>query len=371
MMRNDSGIECRLWLYRRERGWTQQDLAERLGVGRQFVHEMESNRRLPNTALALRLARIFGCAVEEIFVDRGPDRLDRVHLLPSAAAVPGLPSRLGLARVRERLVGIPLSGAGALQTVIPEADALPGPDGLRLLVPQAELDHRAILMGCDPAFDLLRAHAARRAPKLRAHVVFGSSRASLAALGSGAVHLAGIHFSIPGAEEANVKAVREALPHTPSLVLGFSLLEEGLMVAPGNPLALTGAGCLARPGVRHVNRESGAALRSLLHKAFVQAGLATTPAPDRIVYSHVEGAAHVACGATDAAPGLRLVAEAFGLAFVPLAVTRCDLVVPADLREHPGVAALLDTLQSADLRREIDSLPGYDAALTGSVIAAP
>ena len=79
----------------------------------------------------------------------------------------------------------------------------------------------------------------------------------------------------------------------------------------------------------------------------------------------------LSCGAADAALGLRVVAEAYGLSFVSLAVTRCDLVVPADLRDHPGVAALLEAVQSSVLRRELDALPGYDSGCTGRVIATP
>lgn len=368
-----STIECRIADHRRERGWTQRELAERIQVGRQFVHEMESGRRLPNTGIALKLARLFGCAVEDLFVERGADLLSDVHLLPGAPGSEGR-ARLALARVRDRLVGVPLSGAAGLQAVIPEADALPSPDGgLTLLVPEAELARRVILTGCDPAFDLLRAHTSRTAPKLRTHVVFASSRAALQALGQGAVHLAGTHFANAGTEEANLAAVHAALPNIPALVLGFSLLEEGLMVAPGNSLGIAEAADLIRPGLRFVNREPGAALRSLLHRELARSGADPTlvPGHDRLVRSHAEGAAHVACGAADAALGLRVVAEAYGLSFVSLAVTRCDLVVPADLRDHPGVAALLEAVQSSGLRRELDALPGYDSGCTGQVIAAP
>ena len=155
-------IECRIADYRRERGWTQRELAERIQVGRQFVHEMESGRRLPNTGIALKLARLFGCAVEDLFIERGAILLGDVHLLPGASSESGGHARLALARVRDRLVGVPLSGSASLQAVIPEADALPSSDGgITLLVPEAELARRVLLMGCDPAFDLLRAHTAR------------------------------------------------------------------------------------------------------------------------------------------------------------------------------------------------------------------
>ena len=46
-------------------------------------------------------------------------------------------------------------------------------------------------------------------------------------------------------------------------------------------------------------------------------------------------------GAADAALGLRAVAVATGLDFVPLEVVRCDLVIPQDLQDHPALKVLL------------------------------
>ncbi len=61
------------------------------------------------------------------------------------------------------------------------------------------------------------------------------------------------------------------------------------------------------------------------------------------VHSHAEGALRVLSGEADAALGVRLVARSYGLHFVPLAVTRCDLVIPSDLATHPAAAALSDS----------------------------
>ena len=46
---------------------TQAELAEQVGVSRQTINTIESNRYIPSTLLALKIARIFGKAVEEIF----------------------------------------------------------------------------------------------------------------------------------------------------------------------------------------------------------------------------------------------------------------------------------------------------------------
>jgi putative transcriptional regulator len=46
---------------------TQAGLAEKVGVTRQTIHSIESNKYIPSTVLALKIARIFGKPVEEIF----------------------------------------------------------------------------------------------------------------------------------------------------------------------------------------------------------------------------------------------------------------------------------------------------------------
>ena len=46
---------------------TQDDLAKKVGVSRQTINAMESNKYVPSTVLALKIAKVFGKKVEEIF----------------------------------------------------------------------------------------------------------------------------------------------------------------------------------------------------------------------------------------------------------------------------------------------------------------
>lgn len=54
---------------RTAQGWTQADLAERLKVSRNSVNAIETGRYEPSLTLALRIAKLFGKPVEEIFED--------------------------------------------------------------------------------------------------------------------------------------------------------------------------------------------------------------------------------------------------------------------------------------------------------------
>ena len=52
---------------RAERGWSQGDLAERLGVSRQTVNALERGKYDPSLPLAFRIARLFELRIEEVF----------------------------------------------------------------------------------------------------------------------------------------------------------------------------------------------------------------------------------------------------------------------------------------------------------------
>ena len=52
---------------RLDRGWTQQQLAEAVGVSRQSINSIECNRYVPSLPLALAFARVFACSTDRIF----------------------------------------------------------------------------------------------------------------------------------------------------------------------------------------------------------------------------------------------------------------------------------------------------------------
>lgn len=54
---------------RAEHGWTQADLAQRLGVSRQSINAIETGKFDPSLPLAFRLARLFEMPIEQIFLD--------------------------------------------------------------------------------------------------------------------------------------------------------------------------------------------------------------------------------------------------------------------------------------------------------------
>jgi putative transcriptional regulator len=61
-------VKNRLKVLRAERDWTQEELGRRLGVSRQAVNAIETGKYDPSLPLALKIGRLFGEPVEQIFL---------------------------------------------------------------------------------------------------------------------------------------------------------------------------------------------------------------------------------------------------------------------------------------------------------------
>ncbi len=64
-------IENRIKELRKGRKWSQQDLAERLGVSRQTINAIERDRYDPSLELAFKFADVFGQTIETLFNPKG------------------------------------------------------------------------------------------------------------------------------------------------------------------------------------------------------------------------------------------------------------------------------------------------------------
>ncbi len=59
----------RLKEFREGRSWSQGELARRLGVSRQTINAVETDKYDPSLPLALRMAKLFGVSVPDLFID--------------------------------------------------------------------------------------------------------------------------------------------------------------------------------------------------------------------------------------------------------------------------------------------------------------
>ena len=358
-------------------GLSQGELAARAGVTRQAVSAIEGGKAAPTMAVALRLARVLGRRVDELF--RLVDELPRVsaELVGAEELAPGGTVRVQVAEIDGRLVARPLVGAAGAVLTIPRANGLvrgrppTGRAVVDLFAEPERLAETVVAVGCDPAMGLLADHVRRRHPTIELAWQGGNSLGALETVARGEAHLAGTHLLDSASGEYNLPFARRLLGNDVRLVT-FAVWEQGLMVAAGNPKAIEEAGDLGRAEVRIANREPGSGARALLDDELARAGVepAAVAGYGSVVRSHLAAAEAVAAGLADAAVGVRAAAHALGLGFIPLARERYDLAIPARYFELAPVQALLETLTSPLFRLEVEALGGYDVAPMGALVAA-
>jgi molybdate-binding protein/DNA-binding XRE family transcriptional regulator len=369
-----ASIQNRLAQVRKSRGVTAADLARRAGVSRQTIYAIEAGTYVPNTGVALRLARELEVTVDELFSleegDQAPPATFTADVLSATAPAEGQPVRI--ARIGSRWVGIPST---ASPYYIPEADGVvrrPWESGRAELVVCAKEEatrNRIIMAGCDPAAGLL-SHMVEKAGGVEIVSAAASSKLALHWLREGRVHIAGLHMEDPKTGEFNLPLLRKAFPAGDVTVVTFAWWEEGLLVAAGNPKGIRGVEDLGRKEVGFVNRETGSGSRALLDGLLAKAGIDADAVLgySRIAYGHLAAAYCVASGGADACLATRSAAIAFGLDFIPLHGERYDLVMLRRTADLPAAQALLDVLQRAALRQKLELLAGYDTSQTGSVV---
>lgn len=356
-------ISTNLRVLRTGRGLTQGELASHVGITRQAVNSIEAGKYVPGTEIALRLASVLGCRVEDIFQLAG----GTLEVGVSGDAATG--ERVVLGRVGERIVAHPLRGTRAFSDGFVAADGHIRARGrATLLLGSEQVNGTVLIAGCDPSLSVLATFVSRRSPGRRLVALHSASQAALDELRRGRVHVAGTHLPDPQGGECNLSQARGVLARGGGMVISYASWEQGIVVAAGNPHAIRSVADLAGRRLRIVNRETGSGSRRLLDDQMRARDIHADSVTgyDVEVPTHMAVARSVASGVADAGIALRAAAAAFGLDFVPLAELRFDLVIPEAHAAHPTIETMLEVLQSSTFRAELAAMPGYDTSRTGA-----
>jgi putative molybdopterin biosynthesis protein len=368
-LEREMSVESRLSSIRQVRGIAAAALAKRVGVSRQTIYAIESGSYVPNTAVALRLARELEVSVEDLFalpeVSEHSTKSVTAAMLSGTRVASGRPVRLG--QVKGRWICVPTESA---PYYLPEADGIASQATVKVIGDDESMHKRLVIAGCDPAIGLLT-RMTERLSGTDVVAVPASSRRAVEWLKDGKVHLAGSHLEDPISGEFNLPYLRQLMPDADLAVVTFARWEEGFVVAAGNPLRIRSADDLARPGVRLINRERGSGSRALLDTLLRKAGIAsaTVEGYGNAAGGHLAAASSVAAGQADCCVATPSAARAFGLDFVPLRAERFDFAFRREFLELPAVRCLLDVLQRASLRRKLESMAGYDVSQTGRMVS--
>ncbi|MDR3527703.1 MAG: substrate-binding domain-containing protein [Rhizomicrobium sp.] len=359
---------------RQKRGLSAAALAAEVGVSRQTIYAMEAGSYVPNTIVALKLARALGTTVEALF----PLAPEATPAAESCDAIllagPGYEGQLvQLCMVNSQLIAV---APDSYDWSLPPADAVllnkprgAKPGTVRVQPFQARLDlgKRLLVAGCDPGISVLARHLRRAGIDLV--VVNRNSTVALDLLKQGLVHIAGTHLRDDASGVSRLTSVRHLFDRRSVAVIGFSNWEQGVVVARGNPKAIHAIADFAKKGVTIVNRESGAAVRFLLDAELARLGVKAVRGYDKTAAGHLPAAMLVANGSVDACIATRAAARVFGLDFIPLVNERYDLVLRKKHIDMPEVQALFETLGRASFRQELEAMGGYDTSPAGQQFA--
>ncbi len=198
----------------------------------------------------------------------------------------------------------------------------------------------------------------------------GGSLDGLKRLGAGEAQLCGMHVLDAESNAYNVPLIKAALPRLDIVALEWAWREQGLVLAAGNPRAITQLGDLATKQVTVVERqpESGSRIlfaQLLARDAIDGAALARLAAP---ALSESDLALAIAERKADAGLAIRAVARQYGLDFLPLARERYDLAMRRRDYFEPPVQTLLGFARGARFRTRAEEMGGYDITRLGAVI---
>ena len=338
----------RLRLARLGRGLSQSELAEACGISRQAVAGIERGAWAPSLLVALKLARVLGRTVEELFQD--PPATEEVEVV-RLAEPPPQDQRAQTVQTLRGMVAVPRDGlAGTVPGFGPATSVLLASTSARVPNPHPRF---LLVAGCDPALPLI-AEGLREAGTGYSFAWWPcGNREALRLLRLGLVHAAGVHRASGSAPE----------PPEGAISVGFARWREGIISAADQPVDRLEEALERR--LRLANREPGAEARSVLDRELERLGGPPPPGYSSSFPGHMSVAGAVAAGAADLAVATEPAALALGLHFAPLSDEDSSLLLAENEVDSPPLSALLAALGHPAVSSQLELLPGYDPSSLG------
>lgn len=201
------------------------------------------------------------------------------------------------------------------------------------------------------------------------------SEAGYSKLLAGEVLAAAIHFhEVNDANaDANVALVSRELALYDGVLVAFAVREQGLLVAAGNPCAITDLASAMQSEARFAMRPQGAGAQQLLRTLLAREGLdeakltrAAQTCPTGPDIAQAIRAGHADCGIAT-----RSVAAAAGIGFLMLAHEHFDLLMRQRDYFRPPMQAMLALLADPRFANRAQELGGLDVRHAGRVRWAP
>ncbi len=358
---------------RTRRGLGAAQLAAKVDISRQTIYAIEAGTYVPNTTVSLKLARALDTTVEEIFQiepeERAAEEIAEATLLGNAETLaPG--QLLRLCKVNGHLVavgpepgswGLPAADATLLE--LGRAGKLHRSAKIQIHGDKWKKSARILIAGCDPSVSILARWLQEQGCELV--IAYENSSQALGLLQDNMAHIAGSHLMDKATGKTDLLPITKLFGRNQVAVFSYTIWDEGLVTAQGNPKRISGVADLTRKDVRFVNREPGAGCRRLLDDMLRKAGIASSQVKgyERVIVGHLPSARLIRSGEADCCVSTKAVARALGLDFIPLAQKPYHLVLRRAQLNHPPIQTLLETLGHSSFRSEVEACTGYNMRL--------
>jgi len=191
---------------------------------------------------------------------------------------------------------------------------------------------------------------------------------------AGQVVAAAIHFhDIDDMDkDANVAVVAKEPTLFDAVLIGFASREQGLIVAPGNPLELNRLADAKAKSARLIVRPEGAGAQQLLRSLLKRDGLSLADFGSPIVApTGPDIAQAIRAGHADCGIATRAVATVAGLDFIPITIERFDLLMRQRDSYRPPLQQLFLLLRQPLFAARAKELGGLDITFAGTTRWAP
>ncbi|RST72720.1 helix-turn-helix domain-containing protein [Siminovitchia acidinfaciens] len=232
-----------------------------------------------------------------------------------------------------------------------------------------EAIHQVVISGQDVSLDILARQIEAKTNEIRPLRSYAGSLDSLIAMYLGKADIVSTHLLDGDTLEYNLPYIRKMLVSQSFVVIHMLEREAGLYVAKGNPHDLQAWKDFAKPGIKLINRETGAGARVLLDEQLRLNSISRNQVNgyDNIQTSHLGVASAVANGRADVGIGIEQPAKVANIDFIPLITESYDLVILKNEANKHLIDNVTEILNNKEFKEELQSL-GYGVERTGKVV---
>ena len=220
----------------------------------------------------------------------------------------------------------------------------------------------------DPILDILFNYLKQIYPNISLFTSSTGSMEGLRLLSAGITDIALCHLHDPDTNEYTVPFLKEKFSDMSIAVVHLFYRELGFLTSPKSPPVKTIDDLNDK--IRFINRQKGSGTRVLFDQLCKKSNIDVSQLNgfDTEVFTHFEVGLAIKSGEADTGIATRAIAQLFDLAFSPLVKESFDMILQKETFFLKEVQAFIETLNSDEFRKKVESLGNYDFSNSGKII---